>query len=235
MRTKIRTGPLSHYRTNTWMEPVRCFRCILLRMKLSGESAPGEVQPTDLPQSSVDLIMRARQGDGVAWEVLVQQYQQPAFRLAYLFLEDSDEAEDVAQETFLRAFQALDRFDLSRPMLPWILSIAANLARNRRRSIWRFFGVVQRLVREEPRLVSGEVDGAEQRWQTQSLWDAVQHLKHNDQEVIYLRFFLELSVEETAQTMAVAPGTVKSRLNRALTRLREVIDRDHPDLKDSWT
>jgi len=44
-----------------------------------------------------------------------------------------------------------------------------------------------------------------------------------------------LSVEETAQTMAVAPGTVKSRLNRALTRLREVIDRDHPDLKDSWT
>jgi len=132
-------------------------------MKLSGESAPGEVQPTDLPQSSVDLIIRARQGDGVAWEVLVQQYQQPAFRLAYLFLEDSDEAEDVAQETFLRAFQALDRFDLSRPMLPWILSIAANLARNRRRSVWRFFAAVQRLVWEEPRLVSGEMDGAEQR------------------------------------------------------------------------
>ena len=217
------------------MEPVLSFRCILLQMKLSGESAPGVVQPTEVPPSSVDLILRARQGDGVAWEVLVQQYQQPVFRLAYLFLEDSDEAEDIAQETFLRAFQALDRFDQSRPMLPWILSIAANLARNRRRSIWRFFGAIQRLVRDEPRLVSGEVDGHEQRWQTQALWGAVQRLRHNDQEVIYLRFFLDMSVEETAQTMDVAPGTVKSRLNRALKRLREVIDRDHPDLKDNWT
>ena len=61
-------------------------------MKLSEESVPGVVQPTEPPQSSVDLILRARQGDGVAWEMLVQQYQQPAFRLAYLFLEDSDEA-----------------------------------------------------------------------------------------------------------------------------------------------
>lgn len=217
------------------MEPEADFRCIFLQMNLSGESASGVAQSTELPQSSVDLILRARQGDGAAWEELVRQYQQPVFRLAYLFLEDSAEAEDVAQETFLRAFQALDRFDLSRPMLPWILSIGANLARNRRRSIWRFFGAIQRLVRDEPRLVSGEVDGHEQRWQTQALWGAVQRLGQQDQEVIYLRFFLDMSVEETAQTMNVAQGTVKSRLNRALKRLREVIERDHPDLKDNWT
>jgi len=204
-------------------------------MKLSGEGAPGVVQAAEPPQSSADLILRARQGDGDAWEVLVRQYQQPAFRLAYLLLQDSAEAEDVAQETFLRAFQALDRFDLSRPMLPWLLSIAANLARNRRRSIGRFFAAVQRLGREETQLVGGVVDGHEQRWQNRALWEAVQRLGHADREVIYLRFFLELSVEEAAQTLEVAPGTVKSRLNRALKRLREGIDRDQPDLKDDGT
>jgi RNA polymerase sigma-70 factor (ECF subfamily) len=178
--------------------------------------------------------LRARQGDGAAWEALVRLYQQPAFRLAYLLLGDPDDAEDVAQETFVRAFQALDRFDLSRPMLPWLLRIAANLAHNRRRSIGRFFGAIQRLVREEPRLVGGETNGHEQRWQSQALWEAVQRLGRDDQQIIYLRYFLDMPVEETAEAIDVAPGTVKSRLHRALERLRKVIDRDYPDLRDIW-
>jgi RNA polymerase sigma-70 factor (ECF subfamily) len=204
-------------------------------MELSGESAQGAAQPPEPPQASADLILRARQGDGAAWEALVRLYQQPAFRLAYLLLGDPDEAEDVAQEAFVRAFQALKRFDLSRPMLPWLLRIAANLAHNRRRSIGRFFGAIQRLVRDEPRLVSGETNGHEQRWQAQALWEAVQRLGHDDQQIIYLRYFLEMPVEETAQAMGVAPGTVKSRLHRAIGRLRVVINRDYPDLRDIWT
>jgi RNA polymerase sigma-70 factor (ECF subfamily) len=134
----------------------------------------------------------------------------------------------------MRAFQTLDRFDASRPMLPWLLRIAANLAHNRRRSIGRFFGAIQRLVREEPRLVSGETNGHEQLFQAQALWGAVQRLDNNDQQVVYLRFFLDMSVDETAQAMDVAPGTVKSRLHRALGRLRKVINRDYPDLRDIW-
>lgn len=203
-------------------------------MELSGESAQGTTQPSEPSQASADLILRARQGDGAAWEALVRLYQQPAFRLAYLLLGDADDAEDVAQETFVRAFQALDRFDLSRPMLPWLLRIAANLAHNRRRSIGRFFGAIQRMVREEPRLVGGETNGHEQRWQSQALWEAVQRLSRDDQQIIYLRYFLDMPVEETAQAIDVAPGTVKSRLHRALERLRKVIDRDYPDLRDIW-
>jgi RNA polymerase sigma-70 factor (ECF subfamily) len=203
-------------------------------MNLSEESAPGVAQSVEPPQASVDLILRARQGDEAAWEALVRQYQQPAFRLAYLFLEDPDEAEDVAQETFIRTYQALDRFDSSRPLLPWLLSITANLARNRRRSIGRFFGAIQRLARDEPKQVIGEGSRFEERWQSQALWSAVQRLGFNDQQVVYLRYFLDMSVEETAQAMEVAPGTVKSRLHRALRRLREVIDRDYPDLRDIW-
>ncbi len=203
-------------------------------MELSGESAQGTAQPSEPSQASADLILRARRGDGAAWEALVRMYQQPVFRLAYLLLGDADDAEDVAQEAFVRAFQALERFDLSRPMLPWLLRIAANLAHNRRRSIGRFFGALQRLVREEPRLVSGVTNGHEQRWQSRALWGAVQRLGQTDQQIVYLRYFLEMSVDETAQAMDVAPGTVKSRLHRALGRLRAVIDRDYPELRDIW-
>ena len=204
-------------------------------MELSGEGAQGTAQQSELSQASADLILRARQGDGAAWEALVRQYQQPAFRLAYLMLGDPDEAEDVAQEAFVRAFQALDRFDVSRPLLPWLLRIAANLAHNRRRSIGRFFGAIQRLARDEPRLVSGETNGHEQRWQARTLWEAVKRLGQGDQQIIYLRYFLEMSVDETAQAMDIAPGTVKSRLHRALGRLRKVIDRDYPELREFWT
>jgi RNA polymerase sigma-70 factor, ECF subfamily len=204
-------------------------------MELSGESAQGTAQPPEPSQASADLILRARQGDGAAWEALVRQYQQPAFRLAYLLLGDPDEAEDVAQEAFVHAFQALDRFDVSRPLLPWLLRIAANLAHNRLRSIGRFFSAIQRLARDEPRLLSGETNGHEQRWQARTLWEAVQHLGQSDQQIIYLRYFLEMSVEETAQAMGIASGTVKSHLHRALGRLRKVIERDYPDLRDIWT
>jgi RNA polymerase sigma-70 factor (ECF subfamily) len=203
-------------------------------MEISGEGADGAAQATGPSPSSVELVLRARQGEGAAWEALVRQHQEPVFRLAYLFMGDSDEAEDVAQETFIRAFHVLERFDTTRPMRPWLLSIAVNLARNRRRSIGRFFNAIQKLVREEPRLISGESNGQEQRWQSQALWGAVRRLGMKDQQIVYLRYFLELSVEETAQSLGVAAGTVKSRLHRALERLRQVIEKDYPELKDLW-
>jgi RNA polymerase sigma-70 factor (ECF subfamily) len=70
------------------------------------------------------------------------------------------------------------------------------------------------------------------REQAQELWRAIQQLKQTDQQVVYLRYFLELSVEEVAEVMGVAEGTVKSRLHRALQRLRAVIQRDFPGLQE---
>ena len=64
-----------------------------------------------------------------AWTTLVGQQQEAVFRLAYLLLGDADEAQDVAQEAFIRAFRALHRFDPARPLRPWLLSITANLVR----------------------------------------------------------------------------------------------------------
>lgn len=181
---------------------------------------------------SSELIGRARLGDSAAWEGLVQEHQQAVFRLAYLLLGDPDQAEDVAQEAFLRAFRAMDRYDPERPFRPWVLSIAANLARNQRRSAGRFLAAFQRLVREEPPATASIEALASQQWEAQSLWQAVRQLDIDDQEVIYYRFFLDLPVSETAQALGIAEGTVKSRLYRALERLRKVIARHYPALQE---
>lgn len=180
------------------------------------------------------LIGRAVAGDAAAWEPLVITHQEAVFRLAYLILGDSDEAEDIAQETFLRAWDNLGRFDRSRPLRPWLLRIAANLANNRRRSAGRHVAALARAWQvEAPSAkvdsVSVEESSAE-HLRSEQLWQAVRRLESGDQQIIYLRYFLDLSVSETAETLQTAEGTVKSRSSRALEHLRTVIEREFPML-----
>ena len=173
------------------------------------------------------LIRHAANGDASAWEPLVQTHQQAVFRLAYLLLGDPDDAEDIAQETFLRAWNHLKRFDQTRPLKPWLLSITANLARNRRRSAGRYLAALTRAFRDEPVPASVE-DKNTQYMEANDLWKAVQNLRGPDQQVVYLRYFMDLSVAETANVLQVAEGTVKSRLSRALEKLRAIIKQEFP-------
>jgi RNA polymerase sigma-70 factor (ECF subfamily) len=182
--------------------------------------------------SEADLIVRARQGSDVAWHTLVTEHQAAIFRLAYLLLGDADEAADLAQDVFIRAFRALDRFDTTRPLRPWLLRIAANAAHNRRRSVQRYLAALRRQVQAEPAPVTFLGERSGQRWEAQTLWQAVRRLRPVDQEVIYLRYFLDLSEAEMAGALDVAPGTVKSRLHRALGRLRTVVDQEFPALRE---
>jgi RNA polymerase sigma-70 factor, ECF subfamily len=170
-----------------------------------------------------DLISRARQGDESACEALVGAHQEAVFRLAYLLLGDPGDAEDVAQETFIHALQALDRFDTARPLRPWLMSITRNLASNRRRAIGRYVAALQRAVRLAPEALT---PGADHSDEARELWQTVRRLERNDQEIIYLRYFLDMSEAETAQALGIAPGTVKSRLHRALGRLRALIEKE---------
>ncbi len=171
------------------------------------------------------LISQAKRGDAVAWELLVRQHQEAAFRLAYLIVGDAAEAEEVAQDAFVRAYLSLERFDEARPFRPWLLTIVTNLARNRRRSWGRYWNMVQRWRQANetspPHIATDE---------SALLWQAVQQLRPKAQEIIYLRYFLELSEAETAETLQIRPGTVKSRLHRALQQLRTVIETDFVEL-----
>ncbi|HSL42984.1 MAG TPA: RNA polymerase sigma factor [Anaerolineales bacterium] len=177
------------------------------------------------------LVRHATNGDAAAWEPLVLVHQEAVFRLCYLLLGDPDDAEDVAQETFLRAWNHLKRFDPTRPLRPWLLSIASNLASNRRRSAGRYVSALMRAFRHEPASASIEERSA-QHMEANDLWKAVQNLSVQDQQIVYLRYFLELSVAETAQVLKVPEGTVKSRLSRALDRLRGIIQQDFPVLAE---
>jgi RNA polymerase sigma-70 factor (ECF subfamily) len=180
--------------------------------------------------TETDFILQARRGEPEAWEALTRLHQQPVFRLAYLLLGDPDDAQDIAQETFLRAYYALKRFDPDRPLRPWLLSIASNLASNRRRSVGRYFAALQRFARQSP----PEEDTSLPQDDAQILWSAVRRLKPVFQQVIFLRYFLELNEADTAAALGVPAGTVKSRQHRALETLRELIDRDYPSLKESF-
>ena len=176
------------------------------------------------------LIRHAANGDAAAWEPLVLAHQEAVFRLSYLLLGDPDDAEDVAQETFLRAWNHLKRFDTARPLRPWLLSIASNLASNRRRSVGRYLSALTRAFRYEPASSTSIEEKSMRQMEASHLWRAVQNLSVSDQQIVYLRYFLDLSVAETAEILKIAEGTVKSRLSRALERLRDIIQHDFPVL-----
>jgi len=148
-------------------------------------------------------------------------------------LGDADEAADVTQEAFINAYKARDRYDPSRPVRPWLMRICANLARNRRRSISRYFAALRRLLAGEPEPMTA-AEHSVKSIDAQALWQAVRRLSASDQEVIYLRYFLDMPEAEMAMALNVAQGTVKSRLHRALGRLRDVVQREFPGLKEEF-
>jgi RNA polymerase sigma-70 factor (ECF subfamily) len=160
--------------------------------------------------------------------VLVRRYQEIAFRTAFVITGTTAEAEDAAQEAFVKAYFALSRFRAGAPFRPWLLRIVANEARNRRTAAGRRAGLMLRAAgastdgRSDP---SPEVLAlaAEQRAE---LLAAVNSLRAEERLAVTVRYFLQLSEEETAAVMGCARGTVKSRLSRALRRLRSMLDGD---------
>ena len=175
------------------------------------------------PQDESELVERARHGDERAYEELVRIHQGIAFRTAYLVAGSAADAEDAAQEGFVKAFRALGRFRRGAPFRPWLLQIVANEARNRRRSAGRRPGLALRAAGENPSggaapSPEGTVLAGEEREQ---LLAAINGLREEDRLVIACRYFLDLSEEETAAALDWRRGTVKSRTSRALARLRE--------------
>jgi RNA polymerase sigma-70 factor, ECF subfamily len=174
------------------------------------------------PEDDSDLFTRARRGDQAAYEEIVQRYQQVAFRTAYMITSSASEAEEAAQDGFVKAFRALDRFRPGANPRPWLLRIVANEARNRVRSVQRRHGLELR-VAEGFRLGDAAPSpetaavAAEDR---SRLLQLVNALSEEDRLVVTSRYLLELSSEETAAALGVPEGTVKSRLSRALARLR---------------
>jgi RNA polymerase sigma-70 factor, ECF subfamily len=131
------------------------------------------------------------------------------------------EAEDAAQEGFVKAWQALPRFRHGAPFRPWLLAIVTNEARNRRRHAGRQHALALRAW--DPG--AGATDeAAAARVDHERLLRIVGGMREEDRLVIGYRYFLDLSEDETAEALGIPVGTVKSRTARALARLREQME-----------
>ena len=178
------------------------------------------------PLDESDLIRRAQRGDTHAYEELVNAYQGIAFRTAYVIARNASDAEDAAQDGFVKAWRALGRFREGAPFRPWLLRIVANEASNRRRSAGRRASLALRAATQQP---SGDAAPSPEAAiltseQREALLGAVNELPEEQRAVISLRYFVGLSEHEVAEALDVPPGTVKSRTSRALERLRESYD-----------
>jgi RNA polymerase sigma factor (sigma-70 family) len=161
-----------------------------------------------------------------AYEQIVEQHQATAFRVAWLITGSSADAEEAAQDAFLKAYRALGRFRDGAPFRPWLLRIVANEARNRRVAAGRRERLALRALEEErhdqpvasPEAELLEADAREE------LLAALRRLDERDRLAIACRYFLELSEAEMAAALDCRRGTVKSRLSRALAKLRAELE-----------
>ena len=180
------------------------------------------------PLDELALVERARTGDVNAYEALVQQYQQLAYRVAYQVTRDAADAEDAAQEAFVNAYYALGRFRPGAPFKPWLCRIVANEARNRRTAAHRRTALTERAHRAQ---ASGEAApspeaAAEADEFRATLVETLGRLRDDDRLILSYRLFFDFSEADMAEALKVPKGTVKSRLSRALTRLRAALPAD---------
>lgn len=177
-------------------------------------------------------LAQAQQGDEQAFARLVEQYQRPVYNLCYRMLGDGYEAEDAAQETFLRAFKAIRRYDSSRPFATWLLSIASHycidLIRRRRMRLVPMDTLPGEAIPDPQLLPEALVRQGEEQKQVQ---DLLKELNPTDRSAVIYYYWYEYSYEEIAETLSISVSAVKSRLHRARRALAEAWQKKQPHSK----
>jgi RNA polymerase sigma-70 factor (ECF subfamily) len=180
------------------------------------------------------LVARARAGDQAAFAALVEHYQRKIYRVGKNITQNNEDAEDVLQETFLKAYEHLGGFQGNSKFYTWIVRIAVNeaLMKLRKRKGDRFVSLdepIETGEEEVKREIAVWDDNPEQRYSRDEMQrildEAVDDLKPDFRTVFVLRDIEELSTEETAEALGISVPAVKSRLLRARLALREKLTR----------
>jgi RNA polymerase sigma factor (sigma-70 family) len=160
------------------------------------------------------LVQEAAGGDQQAFVLLVEPLLPAAYRLAVGMLRSESDAEDAVQEAVLKAWRHFGRFRRGSDLRPWLFTIVANECRDQRRSRW--WSVIRRSEAPDELVdATSSVDP-----ETVDLRRALYRLPHNQRYVLILRYYLDLSYEEVAQTLGISTKAAKSRTYRAVERLR---------------
>ncbi len=186
------------------------------------------------PHPDVALVERVRGGDVAAYETLVRKYERQIFRIAQHITQNREDAEDVMQDAFVKAFEKLDQFQGNSKFYTWLVRIAVNesLMRLRRRRTGKLVSMDDEILTEEgsvPRDFADWAPNPEENYNRAELADilrkTIQGLPPGFRVVFVLRDVDGLSTEETAETLGLSIPAVKSRLLRARLQLRERLSR----------
>lgn len=176
------------------------------------------------PEEQLQWIERARGGDVRAFELLVRQHQRRIYRLALHLTGSGGDADDVTQETFFRAYRAIERFDGRAEIFTWLYRICVNVALNLRRSGRR---VVANL--DDPRVPEPTADGenpaasAERAQAYRALTRALDGLSESLRTTLVLACVEQLPYKDIAQVLGCSEGTVAWRVHEARKRLRDAL------------
>jgi RNA polymerase sigma-70 factor (ECF subfamily) len=198
-------------------------------------AVPAELNVTHDPER--DLIQRWKRGDKRAFETLVRRHMTDAFYVAYGYAGNAEDARDLSQEAFIKAYQARARFDEARPFYPWLYRILKNHCLN---FVTRGHHHVSLDDENEHREIaspaSSALENIEENERRRLVRAAIDRLSEDHREIIVLKNFREHSYKEIADLLGVPMGTVMSRLyyaRQALRVLIEEIERDGAGPRDA--
>ena len=184
--------------------------------------------PIAQPAAPDELIERCLRGDQLAWEMIVRQHWRKVFNVAYKFVGKHDEAEDLAQDIFLKIFKSLDTFDRRANFQTWLISVSRNLCIDHYRSVRKERETIDRDVDPgelSPR--SHEVSAVRRpraaATASRCCGRRMQQLPDTLRTAVLLRDIRELTYQEIADQLHLPEGTVKSRINRGRTELARQI------------
>ena len=184
-----------------------------------------------------DLIRRAQAGDHLAQDQIAREYRGAMYRLALQMLRNPDDAMDVVQDSLLRFFKNLHRFDPERPVKPWLFQIARNRALDllRRRKVRKHDSIDDRDDEGNLRFQlldpKADPEGDARAIHLQAhIWNTLEQLSENQREILVLRDYQDLSYAEIAEILKIPIGTVMSRLHGARKKLRSLLEADLKNL-----
>ncbi len=175
---------------------------------------------TSIQDTETEWLEKARRGEEEAFTYLVEAYQRSVYNLCYRMLGNARDAEDAAQESFLRAFKAIRRYDPTRKFSTWLLTIASNycIDQHRRRKLPTFSydslpvpDIPAKTVGMEKRTIHNE--------DQETVTSLLGVLKLKDRSAVIMRYWYDYSYEEIAQSLSLSVSAVKSRLHRARREL----------------
>ena len=176
------------------------------------------------------LVQKCLAGDQEAFRTLVERFKARVFNRCYLLVGSAADAEDLAQETFVRTYRYLNKYDSKYPFGAWILTIAKNLAINFRRRPDGYkvplVPLSERSDLEEPAAIGADPEKlVEQAMNMRAVREAIMEVQEEFREVLAMRYVNELSYQEIADQLRLPMGTVKSRIFNGRDRLIQLLQR----------